>query len=145
MISTDRPVLLVDDDPDDRFIMNQAWHEAGVANPLMELADGAAALAYLAGTGDYADRARFPMPALVLLDISMPGYSGLDVLARVRASPETALLPVLMLTASAASEDVRRAYHLGANTYFVKPSSIEELTALLKTLSLYWLRDAQLP
>lgn len=140
-----RPVLLVDDDPDDRFLLRQAWEESGRPTPLVELTDGAAATAYLSGNGEYADRAAHPLPAFILLDVNLPGVSGLSLLDWIRRSSSVPLVPVLMLSASAAPGDVCEAYRRGANTYLVKPSSLAALTEMLKDVSRYWLGRAQLP
>lgn len=145
MNAGDRCVLLVDDDPDERFITRQAWAQAGIAPPLREADGGDAAIAYLSGSGEYADRARFPSPLLVLLDVKMPGVTGFAVLSWIRASEDFARLPVIMLTASTSPQDVDEAYRRGANSFLVKPSSLEELVAMLRALDRYWFAFNEFP
>ena len=136
MLSERKAILLVEDNPDDRFLFEHAWKEAGIRHPLRTAAGGQAALDGLAGR----DR-----PALVLLDIKMPDLSGLEVLKRLREDPALRLLPVLMMTASTLPGDVAEAYRLGANGYFIKPSSVRELVELLKALKDCWLRFNEFP
>lgn len=137
--------LLIDDDPDDRFLVEQAWREAGLANKLFSVDGGHGALDYLFGRGAFADRSRYPLPAFVLIDIKMPGMSGFEVLEKIRADPGLRPLPVFVLTASTSQRDVNEAYRLGANGFFVKPSSIQELVELLAALKTGWLRFNQFP
>lgn len=143
MLPESAPVLLVDDDADDRFLVGQAWKGAGIAHPLEALGDGKAALDRLEAS--YAGRAAGAPPALLLLDVKMPGLDGFDVLERVRGAPRLRRLPVLMLSASNAPSDVSRAYELGANAYFVKPSTLSDLTDLLAAVDACWLRRAEFP
>jgi CheY-like chemotaxis protein len=138
-------ILLVDDNPDDRFLVEHAWREAGIRNPLRSLGGGRAALDYLSGTGAYADRTLHPFPSLVLLDIKMPDLSGLEVLERLRRHETLRRLPVLMMTASTLPSDVAEAYRLGANGFFIKPSSVRELTELLAAFKACWLRFNAFP
>ncbi len=138
-------VVLVEDNPDDRFLFERAWRGASVKNPLRMVEDGQKALAYLLGTGEYADRDRHPLPGLLLLDIKMPTVSGFDVLRRLRQHEMLRILPVLMLTASTSPEDITEAYRLGANGFFIKPSSVQELMELLVSLKGCWLRFNEFP
>lgn len=140
MLSEKRSVLLVDDNPDDRHLFELAWRQAGIRNPLRTSPGGRDALDYLQAVGPYADRARHPLPGLVLLDIKMPDLTGLDVLERIRRDPAVGRIPVLMMTASTLPGDVEESYRRGANGYFVKPSSIQELVDLLNGLKMCWLR-----
>lgn len=131
-----RPVLLVDDDPDDRFLTRTAWRESGIARPLRELEGGQQAIDYLSG----AAAASVPRPALVLLDLKMPGRSGFEVLAWIRGSDDWKRLPVIILTASTSAADAAEAYRLGANSVLIKPSSIQEFAEMLAAFNNYWLR-----
>ena len=145
MLSPQKTVLFVDDNPDDRFLFERAWRGAGIGNPLRVLDDGRKALDYLFGSGEHGDRTRSPLPGLVLLDIKMPGLSGFDVLGRVRQHEKLRCLPVLMLSASTAPKDVEEAYRLGANGFFVKPSSIQDLVELLTAVKRCWLQFNEYP
>src|SRR5581483_1794343 len=99
----------------------RAFAKANVPNPLIIVGDGDAAIAYLAGVDGYADRTRFPLPALVLLDLKLPRRSGLEVLEWIRKQPGVRRIPVVVLTSSRQRPDVDCAYDLGANSYLVKP------------------------
>jgi CheY-like chemotaxis protein len=145
MLQERRIVALVEDNPDDRFLFERAWRGAGVKNLLRMFEDGQKALTYLLGAGEYADRDRHPLPGLLLLDIKMPTVSGFDVLRRLRQHDILRLLPVLMLTASTSPEDITEAYRWGANGFFIKPSSVQELMELLVSLKGCWLRFNEFP
>lgn len=131
-------ILLADDSEDDAFLVKRAVEKSGIVNPIQWVKDGAEAIAYLTGEGRYADRVTFPFPELIILDVKMPGMSGLDVLAWLRDNPDLRVIPAIVMSSSQHDSDVRQAYNLGANTYFVKPSSFDELGRLIKTLDEYW-------
>lgn len=138
-------VLLIDDDPDDRFLAEQAWRQAGIKNPLRTIADGQEALDYFSGKGSYADRLHHPLPALLLLDIKIPGACGFDILRYIRGHEGLRLLPVIIFSASTSPLDVAEAYRVGANGFFLKPSSIHELVELMTALKNCWLRFNEFP
>lgn len=140
MTAESREVLLVDDNPDDCFLFQAAWTQAGIENPLRMLEDGRQARDYLAGEGAYAGRVGLPLPALVLLDVKMPGMSGLEVLEWLRGREATRRLPVVMLSASTHPKDAAEAYRLGANSFVIKPSSMAELVELAAAVKSWWLR-----
>ncbi len=133
-------ILLVEDNADDVELIEYAFGKAGVANPLVALTDGDAAVAYLGGTGAYRDRARHPLPELILLDLKLPRRSGFEVLSFLRAQEATRLTPVVILTSSSQEEDIRRCYELGANSYLVKPVGHESLIELVRSLKTYWIK-----
>src|SRR5882762_8837912 len=116
----DSAILLVEDDEADIFLLRRAFRNARIANPLIEVRDGQAAIQYLSGVGAYADRARYPIPFLVLLDLRLPKLSGFEVLEWIRDQPELAELIVVVWTASAQVPEVAKAQELGANAYLVK-------------------------
>ena len=133
-------VLLVEDNGDDALLMQSAWRAAGIRNHMPIVTDGEQALAYLNGTGVYADREKYPLPVAVFLDLKLPRIDGLDVLAAIRASPTLRMLHVEVLSASARTADVERALTLGANSYIVKPSRFQDLVSMLtawKTLAAF--------
>ena len=132
-------ILLVEDDPNDVVLVRRAFRRARIANPLQVAQDGEAAIDYLAGRAAYTDRSRYPLPMLVLLDLKLPRRSGFEVLAWMRQQPVVNRIPVVVLTSSAESPDVNRAYELGANSYLVKPVVFEGLVDLVQRLKLYWL------
>jgi CheY-like chemotaxis protein len=92
----------------------------------------------LSGDGEYSDRGAFPLPAVMLLDLKLPRRSGLEVLEWVRAQATLRRLPVVMLTSSNQSQDVNRAYDLGANSYLVKPVEFADLERMLGEIHVYW-------
>jgi CheY-like chemotaxis protein len=139
------PILLVEDDDDAVLLMQRALRRAGIGTDLHVADDGGAAIDYLAGQGPYADRARWPLPALVLLDLNLPRRSGLEVLAWVRTQPGLRRLPVVVLTTSREPHDVERAYDLGANSYLVKPSGLSDLVHLVQLVERYWLALNEAP
>lgn len=136
-------ILLVEDNSTDVLLLRRAFGKAGVSNPLQVASDGDLAIAYLTGEGSYADRERHPWPSLMLLDIKLPRRSGFEVLTWMRGQPALRRVPVVMLTSSAQSADIARAYDAGANAYHVKPSDSEGFFALAEALKTYWLSWAE--
>lgn len=133
------PILLVEDSPDDALLIQRACRKANLANPVELVRDGEEAVAYLSGATPYEDRARFPLPVFMLLDLKLPRRSGLEVLGWVREQPALRRLPVVVLTSSRESVDVNRAYDLGVNSYLTKPVGFEALIEMVKSINLYWL------
>jgi len=127
-------ILLVDDNVDDITLMREGFIQANCSQPLQEVHDGEEAISYLKGEGPYADRSKYPLPVIMLLDLNMPRKNGYDVLAWVRAQPGLKRLTIFILTASMRHEDVERAYYLGANGFLVKPSTLETLAAMMRCL-----------
>lgn len=139
------PILLVEDNPDDVFFMNRACRQAEIVQSLQVVENGRAAIDYLSGTGEFADRAKYVLPCLILLDLKLPYKSGADVLQWIRESETLRNLPVIILTTSAEQSDVERAYRLGANAFLVKPANMNDLIRMLKTLKAFWLEYNVLP
>ena len=133
------PILYAEDDENDSFLTQRAFKQEEIRNPLVIVSDGKAAVEYLAGTGQYANREEHPLPSLILLDLKMPGKSGLEVLEWIRNQPGISVLPVVMLTSSDQESDIHRAYLLGANGYLVKPNKPEEISAMAKAIKDFWL------
>jgi CheY-like chemotaxis protein len=138
-------ILIVEDDPNDVILIQRAFGKARILNPLQTVPNGDDAVAYLAGDGPFADRQRYPIPVLVLLDLKLPRRSGLEVLEWIREREGLKRLPVVVLTSSKEVADVNRAYDLGANSYLVKPVSFNSLLELVKSLEVYWLILNQKP
>lgn len=139
------PVLLVEDNEDDVLFVRRAFRRAKLSNPIFDVADGDAAIAYLSGEDEHADRARHPLPTLILLDIKLPRRSGLEVLEWLRAQPDLRRIPVVVLTSSRESADVDRAFDLGASGYLVKPVDFDGLLDMVKTIGVYWMVMSELP
>ena len=132
-------VLHVDDDPNDTTLFRVACAKADVDFELQNLEDAHEVIEYLSGTGKYADRSRYQMPGLVLLDLKMPKSTGLDILKWIRSHSSLKTLPVIVLSGSELQDDMHRAYAGGANSYLVKPPNFESLVSLVKNIG------AQLP
>ncbi len=133
-------VLIVEDNPDDLFILKRAFRLAGTPNDLHHAEHGQQAMDYLAGVSPYDDRSVHPLPSLVLLDLKLPVKHGLEVLAWIKAQPSCRGIIVVILTSSNEDQDVSRAYDLGASAFLVKPTSAEKLTEIVRALDLFWLR-----
>ena len=139
-----KPILQVEDDPNDVFFLQHAMNKAGVANPIQVVSDGQQAIDYLKGAGRYADRDKFPLPCLVLLDLKLPHVMGLNVLKWIRQQPGMTLV-VVMLTASGEDADIATAYRLGANAFLTKPSKASKLEEMAKAIKDFWLTHNTLP
>ena len=131
-------ILLVEDDDNYALILQHTMNAIGWKNPIRIVHNGDDAIDYLGGGGKYTDREAYPFPSVMFLDVKMPGKSGFDVLRWVRKHPECSVLPTMMLSTSDAERDVRLAYELGANGYFVKPAETDDLKALLRAAYEFW-------
>jgi CheY-like chemotaxis protein len=131
-------ILLAEDDPNDVLLIQRAFQKAGLKHRLKVVRDGGQAIQYLSGRGIYADREKYPMPYLLLLDLKMPGTDGFEVLQWARAEPDARRLLVVVLTSSNLQSDVDKAYDLGANSYLVKPVEFDEMVNLIKRFEAYW-------
>jgi two-component system, response regulator len=136
---TDRPILLVEDDPRDEELMLRALRKNNLLNRVIVARDGAEALAYLFGEGAHVGRGSLELPALVILDLKLPVMDGLEVLRRMRADPRTRLLPAVILTSSNEEHDRIDGYNSGANSYVRKPVEFTAFTDVVSQLGLYWL------
>jgi len=135
-MSNQKPILLVEDNPDDEALTLRAFNKNRISNPVVVARDGVEALDYLhGGEGKPAGA----LPAVVLLDLKLPRIDGLEVLRRVRADPRTRLLPVVILTTSKERHDIEEGYTLGANSYIRKPVDFEKFIQAVGQLGLYWL------
>jgi two-component system, response regulator len=137
-------LLLVEDNPTDEKLTVRAFKKCGVEHEMIVVRDGAEALDYLFA-GQHPGGSAHRLPAVVLLDLSLPRIDGHEVLRRIRAEERTKLLPVVILTASKEEEDVARSYSLGANAYVRKPVDFGEFVSAAQTLGLFWLVMNQVP
>jgi len=135
------PILLAEDDRNDILLMRRAFAEAKVPNPLIVVETGQEAIDYLAGNGIYGRREKYPMPALMLLDLKMPWMDGFDVLNWLRNQSQFAQLPVVVLTSSKLELDWDRSRQLAVYDYRVKPQSFKELLQLLEDVRSCWLKN----
>lgn len=138
-MSVPATILLAEDNDNDAFLMKHAFRRAGVSNPVLRVCDGEEAVDYLAGNGAFADRQKYPLPVLVLLDLKMPRLNGFEVLRWIRAQEQFQSLAVTILTSSDQRDDVERAHELGVTSYLRKPNELYDLVALLKALQSYWM------
>jgi CheY-like chemotaxis protein len=138
-------ILLAEDDENDIELFRRALLQARIRNPLQIVRDGDEAIAYLNGEGKFSDRARYPLPALMLLDLNMPRKDGFEVLEWIRSQPELKILRVVVLTISRNVYDVTRAYRLGANSFFVKSLDAQTFSQLVESIHAYWLSAGLTP
>jgi CheY-like chemotaxis protein len=132
-------ILLVEDDPAHAEIVRRNFETFRVANRLVHVPDGQAALDYIYRSDEYQDHERYPEPDLVLLDLRLPKIDGLEVLKTIKSDPEKRQLPIIILTTSAAEADIARAYNNHANSYLVKPVDFNQFITLMENLGYYWL------
>jgi len=137
-------ILQVEDDPNDVFFLKRAMTKLGVANPVQIASNGQQAMDYLKGNGKFADRERFPLPCVVLLDLKLPYVMGLEILKWIRLELSRSLV-VIILTASAEEADIATAYRLGANAFLTKPSEANKLEDMVKAIRDFWLTYNTLP
>jgi len=135
------PILLAEDDENDIFLMGRAFDRAGLPNPLFVVRNGQQVIDYLAGTGDYAQRDKHPLPGLVLLDLKMPWMDGFDVLKWLRTHAQFDTLPVVVLTSSKLQIDVDKSRQFGVYDYRVKPHEFNDLVRLLDDVRKCWLDE----
>jgi two-component system, response regulator len=132
-------ILLIEDSPEDAELTIRVLQAQNLANRLVWLKNGALGLDFLFGRGAYADRNGVGTPRLVLLDLSLPKVSGLEVLQQLKADPRTRKIPVVVLSSSTQDKDVLRTYDLGVNSYVSKPVHFEEFASVVTQLGLYWM------
>ena len=135
-------ILLVEDNPGDVRLTQEALKEAKVRNNLHVVEDGVEALAFLRQEGQYADA---PRPDLILLDLNLPKKDGREVLADIKADDELKRIPVVILTVSKAEEDILKTYNLHANCYITKPVNLDQFLAVVKSIEGFWLTVVKLP
>jgi CheY-like chemotaxis protein len=138
-------ILLVEDDPNDVFLMKRALKGAAITNPLQIAEDGQQAIDYLAGSGSFADRTTFPIPSLVFLDLKLPYKGGFEVLEWIRTQPSIDSTLVVVLTSSSEEKDIKECYRLGAKSFLVKPPTQAMLSELMLSLKDYWMTRNEFP
>ncbi|MCA2207003.1 response regulator [Nocardia rosealba] len=135
-------ILLVEDDPGDELMTREAFEDNKIGNTLHVVRDGEEALDFLYRNGDYADA---PTPDLILLDLNLPRYDGRQVLEKIKADPELSPIPVVVLTTSAAEEDILRSYKLHANAYVTKPVDLDQFIAAIRQIDEFFVQVVRLP
>lgn len=135
-------ILLVEDNPGDVRLTQEAVREARIRNTLNVVNDGEQAIAYVRRQGEYADR---PRPDLILLDLNLPRKDGREVLQDLKSDPDLHRIPVVVLTSSAAEQDILRTYDLYANAYVTKPVDLEQFMRVVSSIQDFWLNIVKLP
>lgn len=135
-------ILLVEDNPGDIRLTQEAFKDGKMLNKLHVVEDGIEALAFLKREGEYTD---VPRPELILLDLNLPGKDGRDVLAEIKADRDLKRIPVVILTTSRSEEDILRSYDLNANCYITKPVELDKFIEVVKSIEDFWLTIVKLP
>lgn len=144
-ISDDVQILLVEDSADDAELAMRSIKGANLVNEIIWLKDGEEVIAYLRGEGAHVERDTSIKPKLILLDLKLPKVSGIEVLEIIKNENELKNIPVVVMTSSKQSKDLKRCYELGVNSYVVKPISFSQFTEVIKEVSLYWVLINQIP
>jgi two-component system response regulator len=145
MIDNCAEILLVEDSPDDAAMTIRALRKINLADKLIHVEDGKEALDYLFGSGVYVNRDLSKCPKVILLDIKMPRVDGIEVLRKIKSNEATRMIPVVIMTSSSEEKDMIETYHLGANSYVVKPMNFESFAQAVSELGLYWLLTNRVP
>ena len=133
-------ILLVEDNPNDAEFALRAFKKHDLSRHVFVVKDGVEALDYLFATGKYSYRKITDIPKVVFLDIKLPKIDGIEVLRRLKARKETAIIPIVMVTSSKEEQDINASYKLGASSYFVKPLEFDKFIESIAELAKYWLR-----
>ncbi|MGI9415555.1 MAG: response regulator [Hyphomicrobiales bacterium] len=148
MIDTEvKPITIVvaDDDPDDRMMIEEAFEENRLANNLAFVEDGEELIDFLRCSGKYADLKRRHPVGVILLDLNMPRMDGREALEIIKADPELQRIPVVVLTTSKAEEDILKTYDLGVSSFITKPVTFDALVEVVQVLGQYWFEIVALP
>lgn len=138
-------ILVADDDADDRMLIEDAFEESLLQNPVDFVEDGEQLLAYLRREGDYAHLAGQPFPGVILLDLNMPRMDGRTALAKMKEDETLRRIPVIILTTSKAEEDILRTYGLGVSSFITKPVTFDGLINVARVVGHYWVEIVSLP
>ena len=144
-MNTEFEILLAEDNASDAEMTIDALKKNGLANKLLHVKDGAAALDFIFAEGEYAGRSIENKPKVILLDLKMPKVNGIEVLQRIRSDERTKYIPVVMLTSSREDPDIKICYDLGVNSYVVKPVEFDEFQKAISSLGLFWMIVNQPP
>lgn len=139
------PILIAEDDEEDRMLVEEAMNESHLINPLFFAGDGEEVMDFLYNRGKYTDKTKYPTPGLILLDLNMPKKDGREVLSEIRQDPNLKKIPIVVLTTSKAEEDILRTYNLGVNSYITKPVTFDGLVEIVRNLGKYWFEIVTIP
>jgi two-component system response regulator len=135
----DKTILVVEDDPNDQTFILEAFRSIGVEAPIQVVSSGSEAIAYLMGEGKYSNRTEYAFPSFIMTDLNMAKGDGFSVLEHLKANPEWAIIPTVVLSNSEDPNDIKKAYMLGASSYHNKPPSQPQLCEQLQILHDYWM------
>lgn len=136
-------ILAAEDEESDFFLLQRAFHKNNITDSIQWVKDGMEAADYLQAKGKYSDRLKYPFPDLCILDLKMPRMGGIEFLEWMRDHPEFRVIPTIVMSSSKLDSDVLKAYSLGANTYFIKPTDFDGLVKLVKGIYEYWGRGVK--
>lgn len=139
------PILVVEDDADSVVLLKHAFCKAEVANPIRALESCELAVAYLSGAAPFEDRAKNPIPGIILIDLRLSYSSGLELVTWIRHHPKLKHLVTIVISASEDPNQIRSVYETGANSYIVKPVSLEQLIEVARSIKNFWLTMTRLP
>jgi CheY-like chemotaxis protein len=132
-------ILIIENDPGSQRLMQGAFRNIGVTDPIHYVKSGREAIAYMMGEREFADRTRYAYPTFVLTDLHMNDGDGFAVLEFLKTNPEWAIIPTIVLSASHDLDDIKCSYLLGASSYHIKPATQEGMTHLMLILHAYWM------
>ncbi|HUM46672.1 MAG TPA: response regulator [Chitinophagales bacterium] len=139
------PILIAEDDEEDREIIKEAFDECKLANDLIFVNDGEELMEYLLKKGKYAVKRQYGDPGIILLDLNMPRKDGRQALAEIKSNADLRKIPVIILTTSKEEEDIVRTYKLGVNSFVIKPVTYAALVNVMKSIGNYWFEIVELP
>jgi CheY-like chemotaxis protein len=139
MVDHEVEILLVEDNETDLELTLRALGKVNLANKVLAARDGAQALDFVFARGEFAGRSSSPRPKVVLLDLKLPKVDGIDVLREIKGNPETAMVPIVVLTSSAEESDRIASYRLGVNSFIVKPVDFDSFARAVTEVGLYWM------
>ena len=137
----DNPLLIVEDSDEDYVVLERLMQQMSVTNPIYRCIDGDEALDFIFHEGLYADAGKPPRPAVILLDLNLPGTDGREVLEQVKSNQAVTDIPVVIFTSSHNPQDVEFCYHKGANGYLIKPLGQKKLNETMQAFVEYWLKS----
>jgi CheY-like chemotaxis protein len=140
-----KPVILtVEDDANDQVFIEMAFRSSGVTCPIHIVGDGAEAIAYLRGDGEFCNRTKYPYPTIIMTDLKMPRVNGFQLLEFLKRNPEWAVIPTIVFSASSDLDDIKKSYLMGASSYHIKAQNVSDLRSQLGLLYAYWI-TAEVP
>lgn len=138
-------ILLADDDSEDRMLIMDALHESRLHNNVHCVEDGEDLMNFLHNKDIYADKEKYPLPGIILLDLNMPKKDGREALKEIKADKRLSSIPIIVLTTSKAEEDIIKTYNLGVSSFITKPVSFSNMVEVMKALDKYWFEIVELP